>query len=60
MVLEKPNAISEWRALIGPTDASKAKISHPRRSDMAIFFFFFCYHLFDILGCWLVKNYEKL
>ncbi|XP_078165895.1 nucleoside diphosphate kinase family protein isoform X1 [Carex rostrata] len=30
MVLEKPNAISEWRALIGPTDASKAKISHPR------------------------------
>ncbi|KAJ4752925.1 Nucleoside diphosphate kinase [Rhynchospora pubera] len=30
MVLEKPNAILEWRALIGPTNASKAKVSHPR------------------------------
>ncbi|ERM99451.1 hypothetical protein AMTRI_Chr12g267100 [Amborella trichopoda] len=29
MVLEKPNAIAEWRALIGPTDASEAKKSHP-------------------------------
>ncbi|XP_008792854.2 probable nucleoside diphosphate kinase 5 isoform X2 [Phoenix dactylifera] len=29
MVLEKPNAISDWRALIGPTDSRKAKVSHP-------------------------------
>ncbi|GAA0141099.1 hypothetical protein Leryth_027129 [Lithospermum erythrorhizon] len=29
MVLEKDNAIADWRALIGPTDAKKAKISHP-------------------------------
>ncbi|KAJ1279615.1 hypothetical protein BS78_04G167900 [Paspalum vaginatum] len=29
MVLEKPDAITQWRALIGPTDARKAKTSHP-------------------------------
>ncbi|KAJ4842719.1 hypothetical protein Tsubulata_043632 [Turnera subulata] len=29
MVLEKDNAITDWRTLIGPTDASKAKITHP-------------------------------
>ncbi|CAH2037173.1 unnamed protein product [Thlaspi arvense] len=30
MVLEKTDAVSDWRGLIGPTDARKAKISHPR------------------------------
>ncbi|XP_031745041.1 probable nucleoside diphosphate kinase 5 isoform X1 [Cucumis sativus] len=29
MVLEKQNAIAEWRALIGPTDSVKAKATHP-------------------------------
>uniref|UniRef100_A0A0A9FTU4 Nucleoside diphosphate kinase n=1 Tax=Arundo donax TaxID=35708 RepID=A0A0A9FTU4_ARUDO len=29
MVLERPDAISQWRALIGPTDGRKAKTSHP-------------------------------
>ncbi|KAI3965383.1 hypothetical protein MKX01_042864 [Papaver californicum] len=29
MVLEKEDAVVDWRALIGPTDASKAKVSHP-------------------------------
>ncbi|CAA2985878.1 probable nucleoside diphosphate kinase 5 [Olea europaea subsp. europaea] len=29
MVLEKVNAISDWRNLIGPTDANKAKVTHP-------------------------------
>ncbi|KAI3891771.1 hypothetical protein MKX03_020909 [Papaver bracteatum] len=29
MVLEKEDAIVDWRALIGPEDASKAKVSHP-------------------------------
>ncbi|XP_004510516.1 probable nucleoside diphosphate kinase 5 isoform X2 [Cicer arietinum] len=29
MVLEKDDAIADWRALMGPTDASKAKITHP-------------------------------
>ncbi|KAH7565602.1 hypothetical protein JRO89_XS09G0232800 [Xanthoceras sorbifolium] len=29
MVLEKENAVADWRALIGPTDARKAKITHP-------------------------------
>nr|XP_009391224.1 PREDICTED: probable nucleoside diphosphate kinase 5 isoform X2 [Musa acuminata subsp. malaccensis] len=31
MVIEKTNAIADWRALIGPTDAGKAKVSHPNR-----------------------------
>lgn len=30
MVLEKDNAVAQWRALIGPTDAIKARISHPK------------------------------
>nr|XP_017218484.1 PREDICTED: probable nucleoside diphosphate kinase 5 isoform X2 [Daucus carota subsp. sativus] len=29
MVLDKVSAVSDWRALIGPTDASKAKLTHP-------------------------------
>ncbi|XP_009599832.1 putative nucleoside diphosphate kinase 5 [Nicotiana tabacum] len=29
MVLEKGNAIADWRALIGPTDPLKAKVTHP-------------------------------
>ncbi|KAL2462474.1 putative nucleoside diphosphate kinase 5 [Forsythia ovata] len=29
MVLEKVNAIADWRALIGPTDANNAKITQP-------------------------------
>lgn len=32
MVLEKQNAIADWRALIGPTDSVKAKATHPNRS----------------------------
>ncbi|XP_076891169.1 putative nucleoside diphosphate kinase 5 [Bidens hawaiensis] len=31
MILEKVNAIADWRTLIGPTDARKAKITHPDR-----------------------------
>lgn len=31
MVLEKVNAVADWRALIGPTDAVEAKITHPER-----------------------------
>ncbi|KAK4267176.1 hypothetical protein QN277_023992 [Acacia crassicarpa] len=29
MILEKENAIADWRALMGPTDARKAKTTHP-------------------------------
>ncbi|KAI8544712.1 hypothetical protein RHMOL_Rhmol08G0317100 [Rhododendron molle] len=29
MVLEKESAVADWRAMIGPTDARKAKITHP-------------------------------
>ncbi|KAL6996238.1 hypothetical protein U1Q18_006373 [Sarracenia purpurea var. burkii] len=29
MVLEKVNAIADWRAMIGPTDARKARVTHP-------------------------------
>uniref|UniRef100_A0A0E0K1B2 Nucleoside diphosphate kinase n=1 Tax=Oryza punctata TaxID=4537 RepID=A0A0E0K1B2_ORYPU len=29
MILERPDAILHWRVLIGPTDARKAKTSHP-------------------------------
>lgn len=36
MVLEKDNAIADWRALMGPTDASKAKITDPHRSCMLL------------------------
>nr|XP_048335866.1 nucleoside diphosphate kinase isoform X3 [Ziziphus jujuba var. spinosa] len=32
MILEKENAVADWRALIGPTDASKAKVTHPHSS----------------------------
>ncbi|KAL9228499.1 hypothetical protein vseg_004075 [Gypsophila vaccaria] len=30
MVLEKDNAVADWRKLIGPTDAEKAKVTHPQ------------------------------
>nr|XP_043636266.1 probable nucleoside diphosphate kinase 5 [Erigeron canadensis] len=29
MTLQKNNAVADWRALIGPTDAHKAKVTHP-------------------------------
>ncbi|KAI3684145.1 hypothetical protein L6452_33364 [Arctium lappa] len=29
MILQKVNAVADWRALIGPTDARKAKMTHP-------------------------------
>ncbi|XP_047256880.1 probable nucleoside diphosphate kinase 5 isoform X4 [Capsicum annuum] len=32
MVLEKGNAIADWRTLIGPTDPLRAKVTHPHRS----------------------------
>ncbi|KAJ0247899.1 nucleoside diphosphate kinase 5 [Hirschfeldia incana] len=32
MVLEKRDAVADWRGLIGPTDAQQAKISHPHRA----------------------------
>lgn len=31
MVLAKENAIQQWRDLIGPTNSSSAKESHPER-----------------------------
>ncbi|GLU14225.1 hypothetical protein SLE2022_308080 [Rubroshorea leprosula] len=31
MVLEKENAVADWRHLIGPTDAHEAKITDPQR-----------------------------
>lgn len=37
MVIEKTNAIADWRALIGPTDAGKAKVSHPNRFSCSYF-----------------------
>lgn len=30
MILEKDNAVADWRKLIGPTDAEKAKVTHPQ------------------------------
>ena len=36
MVLEKRDAVSDWRGLIGPTDAQKAKISHPHRFEFIL------------------------
>jgi nucleoside diphosphate kinase len=41
MVLERPDAISKWRALIGPTDARKAKTSHPNRLRAMLFLFLY-------------------
>lgn len=40
MILEKENAISDWRALIGPTDAKKAKTTHPHRLSSVILLLF--------------------
>lgn len=57
MVLEKPNAISDWRALIGPTDARKAKISHPTRSA-ALCFTFLLRILFTYLSYWVVSHWK--
>ncbi|KAH9621874.1 hypothetical protein KSS87_008178 [Heliosperma pusillum] len=31
MVLEKDNAVVDWRKMIGPTDAEKARVTHPKR-----------------------------
>ena len=39
MVLERHDAIAQWRALIGPTDARKAKTSHPNRLKIIFFSF---------------------
>lgn len=36
MILEKENAVADWRALIGPTNASKAKVTHPHRSQFLL------------------------
>ncbi|KAL9275016.1 putative nucleoside diphosphate kinase 5 [Drosera capensis] len=30
LVLEKENVVADWRTLIGPTDANKAKLTHPK------------------------------
>lgn len=49
MVLEKVNAVSDWRSLIGPTDASKAKVTHPNRSVMFCFVLL-CFDLTDIMS----------
>jgi nucleoside-diphosphate kinase len=50
MVLERPDAIAQWRALIGPTDARKAKTSHPNRLETN-FFPLTCYGLEYIFYC---------
>lgn len=39
MVLEKENAVADWRDLIGPTDAHKAKVTHPHRYVLSLIFF---------------------
>jgi hypothetical protein len=41
MVLERPDAISKWRTLIGLTDARKAKTSHPNRLRVMLFLFLY-------------------
>ena len=43
MVLKKENAVADWRTLIGPTDARKAKITHPGR--LFVFSFYFSLHV---------------
>ena len=43
MVLKKENAVADWRTLIGPTDARKAKITHPGR--LFVFSFYFSWHV---------------
>ncbi|KAH9621505.1 hypothetical protein KSS87_020437, partial [Heliosperma pusillum] len=33
MVLEKDNAVADWRKMIGPTDAEKARVTHPKSQN---------------------------
>lgn len=49
MVLEKENAVVDWRALIGPTDAREAKITHPHRYVL-ISVLFVLVHVFQCLS----------
>lgn len=37
MVLEKTNAVIDWRSMIGPTDSNKAKVTHPTRCVLCAF-----------------------
>ncbi|XVF74297.1 hypothetical protein PTKIN_Ptkin13bG0098900 [Pterospermum kingtungense] len=46
MILEREDAVARWRDLIGPTDAGKAKITHPQRSSC---FFFMSYSVLIFL-----------
>ncbi|KAL2940635.1 putative nucleoside diphosphate kinase 5 [Bienertia sinuspersici] len=52
MLLEKNNVVAGWRELIGPTNAEKAKVTHPQRflasAESFAFGFFHCY-------CYLVS-----
>ena len=41
MVLSRPDAVTGWRALMGPTDPSKAKDEQPDRFDH-LFLCFLC------------------
>jgi len=41
MILAKENAIQQWRELIGPTNSSVAKETHPDRFEFLLNLIFF-------------------
>lgn len=64
MVLEKVNAVADWRTLIGPTDAQKAKITHPHRlflfvnhENMIVFIFIFYIYISDLV-CLIIMQQQ--
>lgn len=44
MILQKEDAVAHWRDLIGPTDARKAKITHPHRLYMFLHLMLFPFY----------------
>ena len=58
MVLEKINAVADWRTLIGPTDAQKAKVTHPHRLFMFLLIMtIFCF-IFSLAILLVLLSYE--
>lgn len=58
MVLEKINAVADWRTLIGPTDAQKAKVTHPHRLFMFLLIMTIFCLIFSLAILLVLLSYE--